>query len=135
MRSFTLIRLGLAAALAVSPAALSADPPVKLSVRPLLCVVDQFATGCMMTFDIRWTSALARELCLNDSAQAVPLLCWPSALAGDTKQQRMVSEDFAYWLAAPSGTQRAAEVKIEVLRTGSTDRRRDRRARHVWDVL
>ena len=35
----------------------------------------------------------------------------------------------------PDGTQRAAEVKIDVLRLDSPDRRRERRARHVWDVL
>jgi hypothetical protein len=46
-----------------------------------------------------------------------------------------VSEAFIYWLGAPAGTQRAAEVKIDVLRLDSPDRRRERRSRHVWDVL
>jgi hypothetical protein len=127
--------LCIGAAMALAPFANAAEPAVTLSVRPLLCVVDQFSPGCMMTFDIRWKSFVSRELCLNDSVQATPLLCWASAQTGDTKQQRLVTEDFAYWLASPSGTERVAEVKIEVLRTGSADRRRDRRARHVWDVL
>jgi len=130
-----LLSLALAAGVsAVFPAA-AADPPVKLVVRPLLCVLEQTATGCMMKFDIRWQSLLAQELCLNDSVQPAPLLCWPSASVGETRQERLVSEDFDYWLAAPSGTQRVAEVKIEVLRVGSADRRRERRTRHVWDVL
>ena len=56
-------------------------------------------------------------------------------LAGEMKQQREFTEDFRYWLAIPAGTERLSEVKIEVLRLGSEDRRRERRARHVWDVL
>jgi hypothetical protein len=58
------------------------------------------------------------------------------------KQERQVTEEFRYWLsqppngaAPPAGTERLSEVKIEVLRVGSNDRRRERRARHVWDVL
>ena len=47
----------------------------------------------------------------------------------------MVSEDFVFWLSPPAGTERVAEAKIEVLRVGSDDRRRERRTRHVWDVL
>ena len=61
--------------------------------------------------------------------------CWARALSGSHSQRREVSEAFAYWLGAPGGAERVAEVKIEVLRVGSTDRRRERRTRHVWDVL
>jgi hypothetical protein len=112
------------------------DPaPVKLVIKPLLCVIDKNATSCAVTFDIRWKSPQASEYCLNDSVQATPLRCWPRALAGEMKQAREFSEDFRYWLAAPSGGARLSEVKIEVLRVGSNDRRRERRARHVWDVL
>jgi hypothetical protein len=56
-------------------------------------------------------------------------------LAGALQQEREFSEDFSYWLAAPAGSERLSPVKIEVLRVGSTDRRRERRTRHVWDVL
>lgn len=121
--------------LAAPPEAAAADPPLRLFVKPLLCVVDQAAAGCLMTFDIRWKSVLAREYCLNDGAAPKPLHCWASANVGDLKEKRLVSEDFAYWLAAPAGTERLVEVKIEVLRVGSADRRRERRTRHVWDVL
>lgn len=110
-------------------------PPVKLSVKPLLCVVDKGSSGCMMTFDVRWKSQLAREYCLNDNQQLAPLRCWTSARAGDLKQQRLVSEAFIFWLGAPDGVEHIAEAKIEVLRIGSADRRRERRSRHVWDVL
>ena len=115
--------------------ALAAEPPVRLVVKPLLCVLDKGATSCVMTFDVRWKSVEAAEYCLNDGGQPTPLRCWPSARAGDLQQKREVSEEFRYWLTAPAGAERLAEVKISVLRVDSADRRRERRSRHVWDVL
>jgi hypothetical protein len=128
--------LALAAGLLSILPAWAADPePVKLVIKPVLCVMDKGATTCAVTFDIRWKSVEPGEYCLNDSVQAVPLRCWPRALAGEMQQQREFSEDFRYWLALPAGGERLSEVKIEVLRVGSNDRRRERRTRHVWDVL
>jgi hypothetical protein len=141
---------GLAAGMMLMSPAFAADPePVKLVIKPLLCVIDKNATTCAVTFDIRWKSVQPNEFCLNDSVQATPLRCWPRALAGEMKQQREFSEDFRYWLSLPAaglsqpaagltppaGGERLSEVKIEVLRVGSNDRRRERRTRHVWDVL
>ena len=125
-----------AALVAASPAlAQDAPPPVKLIIKPLLCVIDKDATSCAVTFDIRWKSAQPGEFCLSDSVQLTPLRCWQRGLAGEMKQERVFTEDFRYWLSPPAGNQRLSEVKIEVLRVGSDDRRRERRARHVWDVL
>jgi hypothetical protein len=128
-----------AALLLVSPAlaapAAAAEPPVKLIIKPLLCVIDKGATDCVVTFDIRWKSVRPGEYCLNDSVQPAPLRCWSSALNGDMKHERTFSEDFRFWLGVPAGRERLSEVKIEVLRVGSEDRRRERRSRHVWDVL
>jgi Protein of unknown function (DUF3019) len=127
---------GLTAALVLAAPALAADPaPVKLIIKPLLCVIDKAATSCAVTFDIRWKSVLPGEYCVGDSVQATPLRCWTSALAGDMTHERVFSEDFSFWLAPPAGSERLSEVKIEVLRVGSDDRRRQRRSRHVWDVL
>jgi hypothetical protein len=120
---------------AALPATAADPPPVRLVVKPMLCVIDKGATACAMNFDIRWKSVRAAEYCLNADAQPAPLRCWPSAFSGEHKQERLVSQNFAFWLTPPSGTERAAEVKIEVLRVGSDDRRRERRTRHVWDVL
>ena len=113
----------------------AADPPVRLDVKPLLCVLDRNATSCAVTFDIRWKSALAGEYCLNDEAQPTPLRCWPRTTAGEHRQDRLVTQDFQFWLSPATGNERVAEAKIEVLRVGSADRRRERRSRHVWDVL
>lgn len=122
--------------LAVCLPASGADlPAARLIVKPLLCVTEREADACSITFDIRWKSQLAAEYCLNDSAQNAPLRCWTRALSGTHSHKREVREAFSYWLGAPGGGQRAAEVKIEVLRLNSDDRRRERRMRHVWDVL
>jgi len=134
MRS-TLRLTGLVTALLLAAPAMAADPPVKLIIKPLLCVIDKGATDCFVTFDIRWVSVLPGEYCLNDSVKTTPLRCWPRTLSGDMKHERSFSEDFRFWLGAPAGGERASEVKIEVLRVGSEDRRRERRTRHVWDVL
>lgn len=128
--------LWLGACVAALPAAAAAaDPPVRLVVKPLLCVLDKDTTACTVTFDIRWKSVLAAEYCLNDEAQPAPLRCWPRVLSGEHRHERVVAQDFSFWLAPPAGAERVAEAKIEVLRVGSTDRRRERRTRHVWDVL
>jgi hypothetical protein len=120
--------------LAAFPAA-AAEPPVRLVVKPLLCVIDKKETSCTINFDVHWHSVLPAEYCLNDSARPTPLRCWPRADSGEHTQERAVSEDFIFWLSPPAGTERVAEAKIEVLRVGSDDRRRERRTRHVWDVL
>jgi hypothetical protein len=125
-----------AGSLGMAMNAVAADPlPVKLVVKPLLCVIDKNETACTITFDVRWKSELAAEYCLNDSARPTPLRCWPRADSGEHSQERVVSEEFVFWLSPATGTERVAEAKIEVLRVGSDDRRRERRARHVWDVL
>ena len=116
--------------------ALGADASVaRLFVKPLLCVTDRDSTVCSMNFDIRWKSEVAAEYCLNDSAGNGPLRCWSSATSGKHQEKRDVSEAFVYWLGLPGSAQRVAEVKIDVLKLDSTDRRRERRMRHVWDVL
>jgi hypothetical protein len=132
MKTFAWLLITLVACLPASAADL---PAARLIVKPLLCVLDREAGQCSMTFRIRWKSEAAAEYCLNDSALSTPLRCWPSAASGSHDQEREVSEAFIYWLGAPDGTQRAAEVKIDVLRLDPADRRRERRARHVWDVL
>lgn len=125
-----------AALLLALPAAAAEPSPVKLAVRPLLCVVDKGATSCMMSFDIRWKSTQTGEYCLNDSTKPdQPVRCWAPALNGAVLQEREVTEEFIYWLGAPGGADHLSEVKVSVLRVDSPDRRRERRTRHVWDVL
>jgi len=132
----TRLTIFIAAGLGAAMCAAAADPvPVRLIVKPLLCVIDKDEAACTINFDVRWTSVLEAEYCLNDSARPTPLRCWPRADSGEHTQERVVSEDFVFWLSPPAGAEHVAEAKIEVLRVGSDDRRRERRTRHVWDVL
>ena len=131
----TRLTLLLGACLAALPVGAADPPPVRLIVKPLLCVLDKAAAACTVTFDIRWKSTLAGEYCLNDETLPAPLRCWPRTTAGEHQHERLVAQDFSFWLTPQAGTERVAEAKIEVLRVGSTDRRRERRSRHVWDVL
>jgi hypothetical protein len=127
---------GLLAGLSLTSPVIAADPaPVKLVIKPLLCVLDKTATTCSITFDIRWKSTQPSDYCLADSTKPDPLRCWQRSVTGDMKHERSFSEDFAFWLTPPAGGARLSEVKIEILRVGSNDRRRERRTRHVWDVL
>ena len=71
----------------------------------------------------------------SDSARPEPVHCWSPALSGVVLQEREVSEEFVYWLGTPGGADHLSEVKVSVLRVDSPDRRRERRTRHVWDVL
>ena len=135
MRILAAIALCALCALARVPTATAAEPPLKLVVKPVLCVLDKDATSCNMSFDIRWKSVLAGDYCLNDSFLSAPLRCWAGAQTGEERVQREVSEDFQFWLGTPTDTAHLAEVKVSVPRVGSTDRRRERRTRHVWDVL
>ena len=132
MRARWALLIALAAA---APATAADPPPIRLTVKPLLCVLDKGASSCAVTFDIRWQSKRAGEYCLNADAQSAPLRCWPSALSGEHQQPREVTQEFMFWLSPPTSAEHVAEVKVEVLRVGSDDRRRERRSRHVWDVL
>lgn len=127
---------GLLTALTAASSASAQEPaPVKLVIKPVLCVLEKTATTCSVTFDISWKSEEPADYCLADSVNPDPLRCWQRSVIGDLKHERSFSEDFAFWLTPPEGMPRLSEVKIEVLRVGSTDRRRERRTRHVWDVL
>jgi hypothetical protein len=135
MRNLKTAAAAIATLVLALPATAAEPAPVKLAVKPLLCVVDKGASSCMMSFDIRWKSVRAGDYCLNDSAKPEPVRCWPTASDGAVLQERAVSEEFVFWLGAPGGTDHLDEVKVSVLRVGSADRRRERRTRHVWDVL
>jgi Protein of unknown function (DUF3019) len=111
------------------------EAQVSLKVKPLLCIVDQFSPSCAMKFELRWQSLRIGDYCLNNDLQSLPLNCWKLVLSGELREQRVVTQGFTYWVSEASGASRLAAAKVEVLRIGSTDRRRERRTRHIWDVL
>ncbi|MGH8864466.1 MAG: DUF3019 domain-containing protein [Burkholderiales bacterium] len=119
----------------VLPAHATDDKTVTLRVKPVLCVVDRFAMNCDMSFDIHWQSLRAGDYCLSNELQQMPLRCWVSAQLGEHRENLLVSHEFYYWMSEIGGEPRLASVKIELLRLDTRDRRRERRSRHVWDVL
>ena len=52
------------------------------------------------------------------------------------KQARFpVQTNFSYWMTGKDAESLLAEVAVEVLRMDTGDRRRNRRNRHVWNIL
>jgi hypothetical protein len=111
------------------------QPPVRLQVKPVMCIQERDAATCRMAMQVKWQSVKINDYCLSVDMQALPLRCWEQAQAGELREQRTASEDFVYRLAAAGVAAESASVKVQVLRLDSADRRRGRRARHVWDVL
>lgn len=118
--------------IAITPTAQADD--MKLSVKPLLCITDSRNTACEMSFLVVWESDKRGYYCLfNDHGEA-PIRCWNEEREGRQSDDRAVSETFSFWMTGTDTAERLAEVRVEVLRMDSDDRRRKRRTRHVWDI-
>ena len=98
---------------------------MRLSVKPVLCITDQRTPKCDMSFLLIWQSGTSGYYCLFSDFGDPPMRCW---------NERLVESTFSYWMTSDDHVQRLAEIKIEVLRMDSNDRRRKRRTRHVWDI-
>lgn len=107
----------------------------RLRVKPVLCIAERATGNCAALFHLRWDSARAADYCVATDLQTAPLRCWSRVRFGEHVDERTVNESFSYWLSEGSAGPRLAAVTVEVLRIDSDDRRRDRRSRHVWDVL
>lgn len=121
------------AASTVSPAA-GADGPL-LHVKPLICIASRNSEVCATDFQIDWRSPQPGNYCLARDNKPLPVRCWTQATAGEHRDRVIVTRDFYYWITESENTQRLSAVKVEFLRLQSEDRRRERRSRHVWDVL
>lgn len=110
------------------------DRPVQLTVKPLLCIVDERTPGCDMSFLVRWQSEQIGYYCVFNSLENEPLNCWSNQRSGEMTDDRSVRENLMIWIAQGTGTP-LDSVTVEVLRMDSDDRRRRRRSRHVWDLL
>jgi hypothetical protein len=106
-----------------------------LRVRPVLCLAERVSTPCETLFRIDWSSPRPGDFCLATDRQSAPLRCWTASAAGAHADAAIVTRDFEYWLASPGDPRRLVAVKVELLHLKSDDRRRQRRSRHVWDVL
>ena len=87
-----------------------------------------------MSFLVLWESAQTGYYCLFNDFGETPIRCWSDERSGRTEDERIVENDFQYWMQDDSSELQLAVVTVEVLRLDSDDRRRKRRTRHVWDV-
>lgn len=123
-------------AVSSSHGSLAANPDApSLRVRPVLCIASRQSDTCATVFQIDWKSPKPGDYCLASNNQQQPLRCWTQASGGEHRDNIVVTQDFYYWLSAPASTTRLSPVKVELLRLHNDDRRRERRSRHVWDVL
>jgi hypothetical protein len=112
------------------------SPSAKLTVKPQLCVLDRDDAGCQLAVHLQWAARIAADYCVSVDLVSVPLRCWERTSTGELRETRTASQDFTYWLqTADNAEERLAAAKVQVLRIGSNDRRRERRTRHAWDVL
>jgi hypothetical protein len=132
--AITVVALLIAGAGIGQAASTNHDDPL-LRVRPVLCIADRQDNTCPTMFRIDWRSAKAGAFCLGSDNQRAPLRCWEEAMAGEHQDYIVVTQDFYYWLTAADSSRKLSPVKVELLRLHSEDRRRERRSRHVWDVL
>ena len=107
---------------------------MRLTVKPVLCITDNRNPSCDMSFLVLWQSGETGYYCLFNDFTEAPLRCWSEELAGQLSEDRIVRENFSYWMTGSNPDSRIVEVTVEVLRMDSDDRRRRRRTRHVWDI-
>jgi hypothetical protein len=131
------MRLFITLALLLPALALAEEPTgddVRLTVKPVLCITDNRSPTCDMSFLVVWESGETGYYCLFNDFTEAPVRCWSEQRAGRLSDDRIVDENFSYWMTGSETDNRLAVVTVEVLRMDSDDRRRKRRTRHVWDV-
>lgn len=131
------MRLFLTIALLLPALATAEDPAgddVHLTVKPVLCITDNRNPSCDMSFLVVWQSGDTGYYCLFNDFIEAPVRCWSEERAGRLNDDRVVQENFSYWMTGSDPDSRLAVVTVEVLRMDSDDRRRRRRTRHVWDI-
>ena len=131
------MRLLLTLALLLPALALAEDQAgddMRLTVKPILCITDNRNPSCDLSFLVVWQSGETGYYCLFNDFTEAPVRCWSEELAGRLSEDRIVRENFSYWMTGSDPDSRLTEVMVEVLHMDSDDRRRRRRTRHVWDI-
>jgi hypothetical protein len=110
------------------------DGAMRLSVKPMLCIIDKRTPSCELAFLVAWESQQDGYYCLFNDFGEAPLRCWSDDREGRLNDERNVSESFNYWMTDDDTENQLAMIAVEVLRMDTDDRRRKRRTRHVWDI-
>jgi len=129
------MRTAVVLSLLLLPVFAPADEALELDVRPMLCITDENTPVCDLSFLVNWKSRDAGYYCLFNDFTEAPLRCWEAARRGEMEDKRIVEQDFDYWMSEQGKDAKLVSVTVEVLRMHSDDRRRNRRTRHVWDLL
>jgi hypothetical protein len=128
--------LVLVVASGIPPLARAQSPPtLKLDVKPLLCITDRVTPACKMSFLLQWSSTSAGNYCAHNDFAPEALRCWNNTTAGEFTEQREVTRDFSYWMRDTGAPDRLAVARVQVLQLDGGERKRQRRSRHVWDIL
>lgn len=117
------------------PLVVQADEHATLTVKPFLCIVDDREPACDLEFVIMWQALESGYYCVRADGDAGVLRCWQESSRGTTTDERRVTETFEYRLQSGEQPAPLAAATVEVLQKSSDDRRRNRRTRHVWDLL
>jgi hypothetical protein len=127
----------LAGMLAVSPALADGNDEAlpRITVKPSLCITDKRTPTCDLTFVIEWAAQSVALHCVRMAEEDDVLECWQDADNGATTAQREIARTTPVNLERDGEAQPIAETAVEVLQKDSSDRRRRRRTRYVWDVL
>jgi hypothetical protein len=112
-----------------------AEDEARLTVKPLLCIVDERTPSCNLRFLITWWAHETGYYCVNSDLDSAALRCWDEARTGRHEDDREVSGSFRYWLNRGDDQAELASATVEVLRKDGDDRRRRRRTKYVWDLL
>lgn len=112
----------------------SANDDVKLTVKPVLCILDEQTTVCDMAFLVLWESSVDGYYCLYNHFGSSPLRCWQSESEGRHEERRTVERSFQYWLTVDGDEEPVATAAVDVMIAAPSDRRRSRRTRHIWDL-
>ena len=92
------------------------DRDMRLTVKPLLCIVDKKTPSCDMSFLVIWESTETGYYCLFNDFGEAPVRCWSDERTGRTEDERIVENDFRYWMQDEVSEMPLALVKVEVLR-------------------
>ena len=140
MRQLPLILISVLAIWPVSGSAELAEapaepPPASLTVKPVLCIVDERTPSCDLNIVITWQAPRPGYYCVLHDQDVAARRCWTESRSGRTSERRELSESIEFRLEQGESGIPVARATIDVLRKDSDDRRRRRRTRYVWDVL
>jgi len=109
----------------------------RLVVKPQLCITTVQRPACAVEVALSWQAPAPGDHCVFSDQSEAPRACWQASATGAMTENQVLKQNRSYWLTATDAAraQRLAQVEIKVVAAKSSDKRRNRRRRHVWSVL